>query len=221
VRHINKIEEKLMSELRKFWSWAEMTPKEYSQGSKAGEWEVDYPGWNDLILCFNDAICLIQEGNRETVLSDLILEVIAVDNEGETLAEQLEEVLDNTALEHIIRQSVSHIQPEARWQIASLIGRKQDPRWKKYLYLFLLDQDTYVQRKTLLALADIDLREASEIAFDKLKDTDEYMRLVSLRVLEQASSEKVSQAIELLSEDKSELIQAELSRLRSNKGHVT
>lgn len=73
----------------------------------------------------------------------------------------------------------------AMWQIAELIGRKNNSNFEKYLLLFINDKNKYVRRRALLSLARIVPEKAEEIAMLNVNDEDYYLRMVSLKILTQ------------------------------------
>ncbi|WP_428866694.1 hypothetical protein [Clostridium sediminicola] len=210
MREIRNIENNLEIELNKFWDWSGKSPEQYSMDRGYGEWEVDYPNWIPLIICFNNAVRFIKRGHNSERLVSLLLDVIALDNEGETLLDECVTSLDDNDFEFIIQCSITHIQSEARWQIASMIGIKQKKKWERYLLKFIEDNNKYVQRRALLALYNFDVKKATTIALLKIKDEDEYMRLASLDILYLSGYENLVDVMKLLKYDKSLIIQQKI-----------
>lgn len=202
----------------RFWTWSGMTPEEYARDRGYGEWEVDYPYWTELSTCFQKAIKAVNEGNSSEILVNLMLDAIAIDNEVESLLHDCEMELENNELELLIRCSITYIQPEARWQIASMIARRQNKDWEKYLYVFINDSHKYTQRRALIALSSINLATAVSIAQDKIKDDDEYMRFASLTILQEATVDNMIEIIESLKNDSSSIIRERVKAILDN-GH--
>ncbi|WP_248930460.1 HEAT repeat domain-containing protein [Paenibacillus hamazuiensis] len=202
----------LESELKQFWSWLGTSSKEYELlGTKTNKEEFMYPRWNELIRLTCIAIANLEIG--ETSQTNLILEVMALDNEEEAILTECENRLSKSSLNIIIEKG--HLFPlsNTRWQIAELIGRKQDKAWEKYLIILTNDCNKYVQRRALLSLAKINPQLANEISFQKLEDDDEMLRLISIRILNQTSSGLLKDAIKKLDGDTSSLILEELSKI--------
>lgn len=197
-----------------FWKWADISESEYSEHSylnKNEEWE--YPNWDMLISLLFTAINTLASGERSEVLVNYLLTVMALDNEDETILDECESKLSDKDLEFLFEKGIKHMQSEARWQIAELIGRKNNISFKKYLLNLLDDSNKYVQRRALISLDRIDTEKAQEIAFKRLQDEDDYIRLVSLRILKQHNSQKLKEAVLILTNDKFKYIQDELSEI--------
>lgn len=55
---------------------------------------------------------------------------------------------------------------------------------------------------------------AEKIAFEKLGDEDDYLRLISIRILKQFSSTKLKEAVEILKYDRFIYVQKEIKTIR-------
>lgn len=105
---------------------------------------------------------------------------------------------------------------ETRWQIAEFIRLKKDVVLDDYLRVLLEDQDQYVQRRALLAMAERTPSSAAECAWKRITDDDFMMRLVSLRILDELSSSRLIEALELLSGDPPPLVRQEVESITGN-----
>lgn len=207
-------------ELDKFWVWARQSPKEYEENRRNIYWEEwDYPNWNGLQNLAFDAVRQLKSGNNCNDLVKLILEFMAIDNEGEDTLDLCELELPNTELEYLIESSIQFHLSNTRWQIAELIGRKKNKKFEKYLLLFVNDNNKYVQRRALLSLAKTNSKKAEEVAMQKLNDEDDYLRLVSLKILREVCSKYLQKAVNILKDDKFNFIQLEIQDIK-NKLHL-
>lgn len=208
----------LKTELDKFGEWACMNREEYSQTPDFGDWEAGYPDWDKLYSEANNVINLILTKNEyvniEELLS-LILEAIAIDNENEVIIKQCQSKFSN--YQKFYEIATVHLQPEARRQVAKMIGNIGYISNTSYLRCMVDDQNKYVQRSAVISLAKIIPAEAEEIAFKKISEKDDYIRLFSLRVLKELASLKLDQAIEILKNDESEFIKQEIVQIKISK----
>lgn len=140
---------------------------------------------------------------------------MAIDNEGEDTLGLCEEELSNGELEYLVESSVQFSLYNARWQIAELIGRKNNSNLVKCLLLFINDKNKYVQRRALLSLARIAPEKAEKIAILNLNDEDDYLRMVSLKILRNVSSEYLQEAIDILKDDQFKYIQLEIEKIKN------
>lgn len=205
----------LKNELNNFWMWANQTPHEYAKNGwmlKQEEWE--YPNWDMLIKLTIEAIKAVCNGEKTKELIDCILEVMALDNEDEQILDECEEKLTFNDLLYLVQIAILHIQREARWQIAELLGRYKNNDTTEFLRRLIGDDDKYVQRRALLSLTKVNICQAEEICLTKLTDEDDYLRLVSLRILREIKSDFLEQAISTLKNDKFQYIQKEIEEIK-------
>lgn len=205
----------LKAELESFWKWSESTPELYSKNGwnkVQAEWE--YPQWD---ILFNKTIDLIQDNKKIEEDYNLILEVMALDNEGENILSECENYLPEDELELLIKNSIKYSQTQARWQVAELIGRKGIKKFDHFLLSMINDNDKYVQRRALISLTKINPIIAEDILFSKLSDSEDYIRLVSIRMLREINSHRLVDAINLLKNDKFKYIIEEINEISSSK----
>lgn len=211
---VNVLNAKIKKELDLFWKWAGISEDQYSEHiSVKGNEEWEYPNWDTLISLLFTAVSTLASGERSEVLVNYLLTGMELDNEAETILDECESKLTDNNLEFLFEKGIKHIQSEARWQIAELIGRKDNKSFTKYLLKLLDDSNKYVQRRALISLDRIDTEKAQEIAFKRLQDEDDYLRLVSLRILKEHNSQKLKEAVLILDNDKFKYIQDELSEI--------
>lgn len=168
-------------EISEFWNWAKTSPNEYSQNRAFGECETEYPNWNKL----NDALDqAIRELNNiyEIETAELLIQGLAIDNESELTLEKIEENLKNK--NRFIEQTINSNQPQAKWQIAELLGNGQIANANQYLTKLIEDTDKYVKRRALLSLNRISKEEAKLVAVKYVNDSDEYLKMVSNRIID-------------------------------------
>jgi HEAT repeat protein len=171
----------LETELAKFWEWAGMTPDTYTENRGLGEWEVEYPDWDELYKAASEALeQLNKEFNHN--LAQLLVYALAIDNEAGVVLKSTEEKLENKL--RFVRKAIFSNQPQARWQAAALLGNAEvEDREKLLVNLINRDDDKYVKRRALLSLSKVNHPKAVELAQKFIKDTDPFLKLVSREII--------------------------------------
>jgi HEAT repeat protein len=171
----------LETELAKFWDWANMTPETYNEERGLGEWEIEYPGWDELYKVADEALeQLNKEFNHD--LAQLLVYALAIDNESGTVLQKVEEKLENKL--RFVKKAINSDQSQARWQAAELLGKAEvEDREKLLVNLISRDKDKYVIRRALMSLDKVNHTKAAEFAKGFLKDPDPFMKLVSKEIV--------------------------------------
>ena len=143
------------------------------------------------------------DSNISLVFIDIILYFLAKDHESERIMEILEE---KPTLGYVIaRKGVNYQDWNARWQVAVLLAHFKDT--KLLIKMVEKDEEEYVRRRALLGLRDIDNMSAEKLAIKHLKSIYEYERMVAIDTLDFLSSSYLTQALNMLKDDPSTLIQ--------------
>ncbi|MEJ8802178.1 HEAT repeat domain-containing protein [Pontibacter sp. H249] len=173
----------LQTELANFWEWAGMTPDNYSENRGLGEWEAAYPNWDEIYLAVDEVIELLnKEFNHD--LAQLLVYALAIDNESGTVLQRVADKLESKL--RFVKKAINSDQPQARWQVAELLGNIQVEDQEKLLVnLINRDKDKYVRRRALLSLAKVNHQKAAAFAKTFLKDPDPFLRLVSKQIINQ------------------------------------
>lgn len=176
----------LLKEIKLFKSWA------YSIDSSNlfGEWEMYYDNWDNIYRAFRDVITNCScEGLDDKVTEDLLY-IIARDNEDECLIDQLVE--SKTWFMFLCEKSLTSNYDDAKWQFASKLSNfSEDPRSKKFIIMFINDNNEYVSRRALLQLPFVypeKVEYYSKIYWDKNTETQEYYRMAILDILNETKS---------------------------------
>ncbi|SDK96421.1 hypothetical protein SAMN05421823_1045 [Catalinimonas alkaloidigena] len=69
-----------------------MGPDQYASNRGGGEWETDYPNWEILYKAVDQIIDSLNLGYNEEV-AELLIQILAIDNESETTLEKIESSL--------------------------------------------------------------------------------------------------------------------------------
>ncbi len=211
----------LIIDLQNFWQWADTDISNYEiNGIPNGIEEIEYPGWENLISTSQKLILDLEKGEYSDQIILLLLEIMALDNENEDILDMCGSILSRNSLELLITKGVSFHLSHARWQIAELIGKKKDKNWQNYLLLLINDSNKYVQRRALLSLSKLNPNRAENVCFQKIKDEDYMLRLVSLRILYELSSNLLPKAMNMLENDSNNFIKKELSYIKKKVREV-
>lgn len=146
----------LAREVAKFRQWAiirqspDCSPGDCSHGA---EWECDYPDWQRLYAAVDG---FMAEAAQRAITSEeleLLLYVLARDNEDEHVLETLGEFPGIAA--QVAEAAVCFSDVDARWQAAVIAGRIGAA---STLRRFLEDPAEYVRRRASFALQELESR---------------------------------------------------------------
>ena len=171
----------LMTEVGRFREWAEGVPL----GLRSRDWECDYDRWNELY----DAVLSYVGANPPESWSDeagqAVLYALARDNEMEHLSEEIR-TRHPAALVALTRAALSQGEREARWQLANELGYLPDARGETEELLLILacDEDEYVRRQALGALARIGSPSVERLALEAWNRPDENQEWARMMVLD-------------------------------------
>ncbi|PVY38862.1 HEAT repeat domain-containing protein [Pontibacter virosus] len=170
----------LETELANFWEWANMTPDTYNEERGLGEWEAEYPNWEAMYKAANEALGKLNtEFNHD--VAQLLVHALAIDNEAGVVLKSVEEKLEDKL--RFVRKAVYSNQPQARWQMAELLGHVEvEGREKMLLHLINSEPDKYVIRRALLSLSKVNRAKAVELAQKYVRDSDPFMKLVAKEI---------------------------------------
>jgi hypothetical protein len=145
----------IAQEVAKFRQWAavrqspENRPGHFSHGE--GEWECDYPDWRALYAAVEDLLAVAAHRTVTGEELELLLYVLARDNEDEHILETLEQFPSIAA--QVAEAAVSFSDVDARWQAAVLAGRIGIASTVRRL---LDDRAEYVRRRAGFALQELE-----------------------------------------------------------------
>lgn len=167
-----------------FQDWASRIPV----GERSGEWECDYGHWSDIWSSFAAILNEAANQNWDASTTELLLYALARDNEMEVLKQDL---IENP--EHLLalaKAGLTSPERDARWQIADALGSvgSNGDETERLLEQFFHDQDEYVRRRALLALARRRSKSAGRLAVRAWETGHEYQRMAALEALSAVSS---------------------------------
>jgi HEAT repeat protein len=183
---------RLRAEASSFRAWAEADAKKHP--TRSGEWECDYPHWPRAYATVGEFLHRVVLGDvpRE-VLTDLLY-LLARDNECQHVARCIAPLPVDSVI-FLAEQCADSGEPDARWQLAVRLGGipsgPEAHRIEGVLLAFMRDEDEYVRRRSLTALA---LRgsPATErlalAAWEERHDAQQWTRMNALEALDRVKS---------------------------------
>ena len=145
------IRERLLEQAIKFHQWQEATYPGKTSEEIGGEWEVDYPYWNDTYSAFCQVLTQMDAETADSVLLDEMVYLIARDNEAEGFIQ--ETTSHPQWFECLCRRAAASNESEAKWQFAAYLPECPCSQEIKDMILdFAKDPNEYVSRRALLAM---------------------------------------------------------------------
>lgn len=174
----------LEAEVARFRAWADTFPV----AERSGEWECLYDGWDGIYYAFHAFISATTCQEWDEELTQMLLYIIARDNEMEHLVKDLAQQPDNLVC--LAKRAVSSSERDAKWQLAAELGHigSRVPHAELVLLQFSRDRDMYVRRRTLTALADMGSLEVEHLVASVWETGDEYQRMAVLYALSKCGS---------------------------------
>ncbi len=175
----------LFKKIADFKKWASQIPAE----KRIGEWECNYDGdqWSILVRLFEEFISHSDFNLWETSTIEQILYIIARDNETEYLSSCIAK--QDELLLFLAEKALEIGEPDAKWQLAvKLQGNTNSAKASALLETYVEDEDEYVNRRALMALASLHSDKAEyycQIAWDRTEygEMQEYQRIAVLHTL--------------------------------------
>ena len=190
----------LFQEIDQFNKWA-CQESDTNQDQRMGEWECDYRNWDKIYYNFTDFIKANQPANWTKNEKQLLLYIIARDNESERLSEILSE--SDEGLLTLAKEATHSKYRDAKWQLAVQLHKLIDKSAAhSLLETFVKDDDEYVNRRALMELAKL---QSNKVEFycekfwnkDKYAEMEEYQRMAVLHSLKIVNSKLLPQYLKL------------------------
>ena len=148
---VKGIRERLLEQAIKFHQWQEATYPDKTAEEIGGEWEVDYPYWNDTYSAFCHVLTQMDAETADSVLLDEMVYLIARDNEAEGFIQ--ETTSHPQWFECLCRRAATSNESEAKWQFAAYLPECSCSQKVRDIILdFAKDPNEYVSRRALLAM---------------------------------------------------------------------
>lgn len=153
-------------------------------GPREGQWECDYgawPAWHRAVLAWMDGRDPHGWSAHEI---GHVLYAIARDNDSQYLAREIRKRRPDV-LRFLARASLAQGEADVRWQLAVELGHLPgDEESEALLFALATDQDEYVRRRAIRALAGRGVRAAEELAWAAWHRADEYQEWARMSALE-------------------------------------
>jgi HEAT repeat protein len=196
-----------------FRNWADCYPVD----QRSSEWECDYEQWPAITRTFAAFLDsgVPQLWHASTV--ETLLYIFARDNEMEILKQEL--IIRPVHLLAVARIGLHSTEPDARWQLADALGRVEltASEVEPLLAQFFHDENEYVSRRALLALARRRSKEAEPLALRAWSTEHEYQRMAALEALFACNSPLLSSYLDLAQCDGRQHLVNFVNELRSRQ----
>lgn len=171
----------LLAEVDRFREWAGSDPP----GPRNGERECDYGHWDDLYAAVLDYVAASPPGSWPDEALRAILYAIARDNECQYLAREIR-IRHRGAFVALARGAPSRGEPDARWQLADGLGHLggEGGETDQLLLVFAHDEDEYVRRRALGALARAGSPAVESLALAAWHRPDEHQEWARMMALD-------------------------------------
>lgn len=144
--------QQLETELMRFQAWALAYPT--PQEKRSPEWERDYDGWPALYAAFAGYVAAVPCQDWSPSTTEQVVFALAHDTDQQGMIGRLAR---HPAALLCLAERVSVMQmPDATWQLVAEVGKldRSWPQAEPLLLRFTQDEDEYVRRRAVLALAD-------------------------------------------------------------------
>lgn len=186
----------LVREMVRFRAWADAG---IPTDCETCVWEWEYPDWHAFL---DAAMHFVQtrpfQGWTPEEL-DAVLYALARDHEGEVLADECAERGADCLL-HLAEAAIAKGECDARWQLATRLGRLEAPpgRAERVLLVLATDDEEYVRRRSIQSLARMGSAATEGLALEAWRRSDgdqEHARMSALWCLRRIGSEQLSRLL--------------------------
>ena len=200
------IRECLLEQAEKFHQWQEITYPGKTTEEIGGEWEVDYPAWNDIFDAFCHVLTQMDAETADSVLLDEMVYLIARDNEAEGFIQ--ETTSHPKWFERLCRKAAASNESEAKWQFAAYLPECSCSQEVRDIILdFAKDPNEYVSRRALLAMPALRpdcVEQFAPLFWERncySPELQEYQRIAVLVSLDAIHSDLLPQYLERAKQD--------------------
>ena len=179
----------LVAEVERFRAWAALDDREKAYG----DWEVNYPDWNDLCTAAADLLDQkMPDAWREEEVR-AFLEAMARDHECEAISSDLFRDCVPEAYHFLAHAADRWGEPDAKWQIANGLGKVPElaPEMEALLLRWADDENEFLCRNALMALAEHRSSAVDPLAdslWNRPHECREWIRISVLWALHRAGS---------------------------------
>jgi hypothetical protein len=201
-----ELQARLAIEANLFREWA----RDYLVAHTAsGEWECDYPDWGRTYGVVDEYLRLVDVvGSPRSALADLLY-LLARDNECENIAESIATAQGPAGVLFLAECAIELSEADARWQLAVRLGELSNGavearNVESVLLAFMRDENEYVRRRSLQALASQRPTAVEPLAlaeWEESHEAQEWTRMNVLEVLRQVGSDRLPELLHQAAND--------------------
>jgi hypothetical protein len=208
---------KLKLEMELFDRWAATLDRAHL----SAEWECAYEEWPRVYTAFSSFIAATSYEVWGEEAIQIILYLVARDNECEVLIRELAGSPDRLLV--VAVRAIAHTDRDARWQVASVLGDLTERRLDAELILlqFAGDGDEYVRRRAILALGRLGsslVARLAEEAWNREDPMQEYQRMAVLTALHDSSSASLEDYVRRAEADGRSYLLSTVREIRDAEG---
>lgn len=209
----------LLTEVGLFQEWSNA----YSPDERSSEWECDYPSWPNLYTALFIFVTIYPFQSWSSVEVHAVLFTLARDNESGYIASELRSRFPELLLP-LTQASVASGEPQACWQLAEELSWL-DPEGGEAEQLLLIlarDENEYVRRRSLRALARLGASVVEELALEAWERPDpsqEWARMMVLSCLHQVGSPKLEPLLAVAEKEERQYLREYAQKIR--RGEVS
>ncbi len=187
----------LLAVVRAFDDWA----GRYPVGARSAEWESEYGHWPEINAAFGSFLDASGTEKWDGATTELVLYILARDSESEMLKEEL--VLRPPILLSLAMAGLQSGESDARWQLADALGSVElsEEQVEPMLEGYCRDENEYVSRRALLALARRHSAKVEPLAIQAWETGHEYQRIAALEALASCNSSLLPTYLKLARQD--------------------
>lgn len=203
----------LEGEVSKFRAWADSLPDD--TGTSA--WEANYEGWPEMYRAVESFASATSCEQWATYMIHLVLYVLARDTDTGYLVRAIARNPENLLC--LAEYGVTDAEPNSNYQLAAELGRLKQlsQRTEPLLLRFAHDNDEYVRRRALLALADIDSPHVSELVSAAWNTGVEHARMAVLHALRKIHDPQLEDYLKLAEADGREYLVRYANKIRAGE----
>jgi|SRR5690348_565753 len=204
------------AEVERFRAWADNSPVPPTE--RNGEWACGYLGWARLYTAFDAFISEVPCREWSDATTETVLYAIARDSDNCYLARAVATRSDDLLC--LAARAITSPEWDAKWQVAVELGRLglSSPQVEELLLRFAEDDDEYVRRCALLALAVIGSLRVTDLvdaAWNSSVEWDEYPRMAVLYALWKINAPQLNHYLTLAEADGRPRLIEYAARIRS------
>lgn len=181
-------------EVARFQTWAEQVPV----ASRSGEWECDYPDWDDLYAAWQVLRSHLPLQTWSEPLIRSFLYVLARDNENRAIVRDVAE-LGTDCVILVSNWALEYGEAEAQYQCAQALGHTNLTVAESLLLRFAESQDEYVRRMaldSLAALSSIHTERVALLFWEQAAQDCPWIKMMVLSALSRVESRQVDRLIQ-------------------------